>query len=172
VRCATLIAAALTLAGPAASQQYAPKDILISGFERQKVILMRYIDLIPDDKMDFVPIGGLRTYAGQMAHIAQVAGSLLAQVAQHGQPPRGDSTFYLRNKSALKDFVTRNYDFAIAGVQALRPVQMVAETEMDGLRWPNWKWILSIQEHTAWILGAAALYLRLNGVQAPEYLPF
>ena len=96
----------------------------------------------------------------------------MSLIAQTGSHPRGDSTVYLRNKSALKDFVMRNYDYAIAALQSLRPVQMVRTSELHDLQWPNWKWILAVQEHGAWILGATAMYLKLNGLQAPEYLPF
>jgi hypothetical protein len=155
-----------------AAQQYAPKDVLVSDFQRQKVVLMRYIDLMPEEKLSFTPTEGVRTFAGQIAHIAREAGEVMSRISQHGPLPRGDSTVYLRNKSALKDFVMRSYDYAIAGVQSLRPIQMVRTSELHDLQWPNWKWILAVQEHAAWILGATAMYLKLNGLQAPEYLPF
>jgi hypothetical protein len=165
---ATLVA----MAWPALAQQYVPKDVLVSDFQRQKVILMRYIDIMPDDRLSFAPTPGVRTFAGQIAHIAQMTGGMLARIARHGTQPHGDSGVYLRNKSALKDYVARNYDFAIAGVQSLPPVQMVTISDLYDLKWPNFKWVLAVQEHAAWILGATALYLRLNGQQAPEYLPF
>ena len=161
------------LAGPRlAAQQYAPKDVLISDLQRQKVVLMRYIDIMPEEKLSFAPTEGVRTFAGQIAHVASETGRVLAVVAQHGPQPVGDSTFYLKNKSALRDYVARNYDFAIAGVQSLRAIQMVRASDMHDIEWPNWKWILAVQEHGAWILGVTAIYLRLNGLQAPEYLPF
>ena len=168
------IAAGLALLGVPgiAAQQYAPKDILVSEFQRQKVVLLRYIDIMPDEKIGFAPTEGVRTFAGQMAHIAHETGDMLARIAQHGPQPRGDSTVYLRNKSALRDYVARNFDYAIAGVQSLRPVQLVRSSEMHDIRWPNWVWIQAVQSHAAWILGATAMYLRLNGLQAPEYLPF
>jgi hypothetical protein len=161
------------IAGPGLmAQQYAPKDVLVSDFQRQKVVLLRYIEIMPEDKLPFAPTEGVRTFAGQIAHIASETGRVLAEIAQHGPQPFGDSTFYLRNKSALRDYVIRNYDFAIAGVQSLRAVQMVRTSDLHDIEWPNWKWILAAQEHAAWILGVTAIYLRLNGLQAPEYLPF
>lgn len=172
MRSLIVLCLALVAVSRLAAQQYAPKDVLVTDFQRQKVVLMRYIDLMPEDKLSFAPTGGVRTFAGQIAHIALETGEVLSRIAQHGPLPRGDSTVYLRNKSALKDFVARNYDYAIAGVQSLRPVQLVRTSEMHDLQWPNWKWILAVQEHGAWILGATAIYLRLNGFQAPEYLPF
>jgi hypothetical protein len=155
-----------------AAQQYAPKDVLISDLQRQKVVLLRYVDIMPEEKLSFAPTEGVRTFAGQIAHVASETGRVLAAVAQHGPQPVGDSTFYLKNKSSLRDYVARNYDFAIAGVQSLRAVQMVRASDMHDIEWPNWKWILAVQEHGAWILGVTAVYLRLNGLQAPEYLPF
>lgn len=163
--------AGAALALPAAAQQYAPKDVLVTDFQRQKVVLLRYIALMPDDQLDFAPTPGARTFAGQIAHIAQLTGGTLSRITRQ-RAPHGDSTVYLRNKSALRDFVARNYDFAIAAVQSLKPIEMVRISDLHDLKWPNWKWILATQEHAAWILGATGLYLSLNGHQAPNYLPF
>ena len=170
-----LIVAVLTLvtALPLAAQEYMPKDVLIADFDRQRAILMKYVDAMPDSGLGFMPTPGVRTYAQQLEHIAQSTAGITAEATRAGKPPVGDPLVYLRNKSALKDFINRSFDFAIAAVQNLTDAGMVEQTDVLGLgKRPRWKWVLGVQEHTAWTLGQTVPYLRLNGVTPPSYLPF
>jgi hypothetical protein len=49
---------------------------------------------------------------------------------------------------------------------------MSAEAELFGMKRTGWKWVVGVQEHTAWTLGQTVPYLRMNGVTPPSYLPF
>lgn len=162
---------ALAAAAPLAAQ-VPDKSVLISDFERQKGILLRYVDAMPDSGMAFAPTPGVRTYAQQLEHIAQATAGIMARVAGAGQPPAGDAAVYLKDKAALKDFITRSFDFAEAAVRNMSDAAMTAEAELFGMKRMGWKWILGIQEHTAWTLGQTVPYLRMNGVTPPSYLPF
>lgn len=162
---------ALSAAVPLAAQ-VPDKAVLTGDFERQKGILMKYVDAMPDSGMAFAPTKGVRTYAQQLEHIAQATAGIIAQVTKAGAPPAGDSKVYLADKAALKDFITRSFDFAIGAVEKMSPDAMTAEAELFGMKRTGWKWILGVHEHTAWTLGQTVPYLRMNGVTPPSYLPF
>jgi len=164
---------ALITSLPLAAQQYIPKDVLEADFDRQRAILMKYVDAMPDSGLGFMPTPGVRSYAQQLEHIAQSTAGITAEATRAGKPPVGDPLVYLRNKSALKDFINRSFDFAIAAVQNLTGAAMVEEVDIFNMgKRPRWKWILGVQEHTAWTLGQTVPYLRLNGVTPPSYLSF
>jgi uncharacterized damage-inducible protein DinB len=170
-----VIATLLTLvtAFPLAAQQYIPKDLLVADFERQRAVLMKYVDAMPDSGLGFMPTPQVRSYAQQLEHIAQSTAGITGEATRAGKPPVGDPVVYLRNKSALKDFINRSFDFAIAAAQNLTAAAMVEEVDIFNMgKRPRWKWILGVQEHTAWTLGQTVPYLRLNGVTPPSYLPF
>jgi uncharacterized damage-inducible protein DinB len=161
----------LSAVAPLAAQ-IPDKSVLTGDFERQKGILLKYVDAMPDSGMAFAPTKGVRSYAQQLEHIAQATAGIIGRVAGAGQPPAGDPKVYLADKAALKDLIVRSFDFAIAAVQNMSPGAMSAEAELFGMKRAGWKWVVGVQEHTAWTLGQTVPYLRLNGVTPPSYLPF
>jgi uncharacterized damage-inducible protein DinB len=169
----SILAAFLALAAAAPLAAQIPDKAVLNGdFERQKGILLKYVDAMPDSGMAFAPTKGVRSYAQQLEHIAQATAGIMAQVAKAGAPPAGDPKVYLADKAALKDFIARSFDFAIAAVQNMSPAQMSGEAELFGMKRTGWKWVVGVQEHTAWTLGQTVPYLRMNGVTPPSYLPF
>jgi hypothetical protein len=166
----------LALIGLAAAPvvaQYPPKDAMAADFARQKVILLQYVDVMPDSGYGFAPTQGVRTYAQQLEHIAQATAGITAQVTgASAKPPKGDAAMYPKSKAAMRDFMTQSFDFAIASVTAMAETGITEEIEIFGLKRARWKWVIGVQEHTAWTLGATVPYLRLNGVTPPSYLPF
>lgn len=164
----------ISLAAPAVAQQYMPREVLAADFQRQKGILMQYVDAMPDAGMSFMPTQGVRTYAQQLEHIAQATAGIGGQAAKASSPaPKGDPAVYLKDKAALKAFIAASFDHAIAALNAMTPADMTEEINIFNLgNRPRWKWILGVQEHTAWTLGQTVPYLRLNGVTPPSYLPF
>lgn len=168
-----LLPALLVLSAVAPLAAQVPdRSVLVSDFERQKGILMKYVDAMPDSGMAFAPTKGVRTYAQQLEHIAQATAGIIGQVTKAGTPPAGDPKVYLADKAALKDFITRSFDFAISAVQHASPETMTAEVELFGMKRTVWKWVLGVHEHSAWTLGQTVPYLRMNGVTPPSYLPF
>lgn len=164
---AFLLAAALEAQAP-------PKEYLIGGFERQKEVLLQYVDVMPDSAWHFAPTPGVRNYAQQLEHIAQATTGLTRQIA--GSPPPAPSlpaaAEYLNNRDQMRVFVTAAFDDAITVVRAMSDADMVATRQMFGMTRSGWQWVIGIQEHTAWTLGATVPYLRLNGVTPPTYLVF
>lgn len=172
-RFAALALAPILLVASALEAQI-PKEYLIGGFERQKGVMLQYVDAMPDSAWHFAPTPGVRNYAQQLEHIAQATTGLTRRIA--GSPPPAPAfpvaAEYLNNRAAMRAFMAAAFDDAIAVVRAMTDADMAATRDMFGMSRTGWQWIIGIQEHTAWTLGAVVPYLRLNGVTPPTYLAF
>lgn len=169
-----LLCGLLTVAAGTAAAQVPSKDYLIGGFERQKAVLLRYVDVMPDSGYAFRPTPGVRSYAEQLEHIAQATAGITRNLA--AAPPANPSLpakeQYLVNKAAMRAFVAGSFDAAIATVRAMTDADLQGEKAMFGITNTGWQWVIGIQEHSAWTLGATVPYLRMNGVTPPQYIPF
>ena len=170
-------AIAAVCAVPAAAQQYIPKEFLQAELERQKGIVLKYVDAAPDSMLGFRPTKGVRSYAQQIEHIFQPIVIILPQVlGSASKPPDcGKPEAYLASKPLLRDCVTKSFDFGIELVRGLPPEALTREGEFKGerpIKMVGYKWVAGILDHSAWTLGQTVPYLRLNGVTPPAYSPF
>lgn len=151
-----------------------PQEYLTGGFERQKATLLQYVDAMPDSAWQFAPTPGVRTYAQQLEHIAQSTAGIIRQLAS--APPAAPAlpadSVYLNSRDAMREFVAGSFDDAIAVVRSLTQDDLTRDHELFGMTRTGWQWVIGVQEHTGWTLGATVPYLRLNGVTPPSYLPF
>ena len=146
---------------------------LVSGLERQRAVLIEFVNAAPDSVLGFRPTPGVRTYAEQIEHIAQSTGSIMRQLVGTEREPQAPARDrYLHDKVSLRGYVQIQFDDAIANVRRLQPASLNSEVTVFGLTKTIWGWVIGIQEHNAWTLGAVVPYLRLNGVTPPPYLPF
>lgn len=174
MRAAAVLFAALAGFATVAEAQVPSKEYLIGGFERQKGVLLRYVDVMPDSAWRFAPTPGVRDYAQQLEHIAQATAGLTARLlaAPPTPPTLPAAERYLRDRAAMREFMAGSFDAAIAAVRAMTDQDLRGDKQMFGMTRPGWQWVIGIQEHAAWTLGATVPYLRLNGVTPPTYLAF
>jgi uncharacterized damage-inducible protein DinB len=160
---------------PIRAQSPLPPNLL-DDWQRDRAMVLAYIEAMPDSALGFRPTPGVRTFAEQFEHI--VATNLeVAAVALRNQarpPAIGEPTQYLSSKSALRAFAASSYAYLLAALQdasaedLARPVAMYGQPPQPALRLVG----LSL-EHSVWTLGQVVPYLRLNGVTPPFYaMPF
>ena len=156
--------------------QSGPNADLLGDFQRNRDVVLAYIDAMPDSASDYRPTAGVRTFAGQFDHI--VSTNLeVAAVALRGlkaPPALGDSAVYLHSKSALRRYAASTYDYFLKSLQQAKPEQLQRRVVMYGQPpQPAIRLAALAFEHSVWTLGQLVPYLRLNGVTPPEYkMPF
>ena len=161
--------------GLARAQGGADPDFL-ADIQRNRDVVLAYIQAIPDSAMDYRPTKGVRSFAGQFDHI--VSTNLdVAAVALRGlkaAPVLGDSTVYLHNKAALRRYAAATYDYFLKALQQATPEQLQRRVAMYGQPpQPAGRLAALSFEHSVWTLGQVVPYMRLNGVTPPEYkMPF
>jgi hypothetical protein len=159
-----------------AQAQSNPYPDLLGDWQRNRVTVLAYIDAMPDSAMGFRPTPGVRSFAQQFDHIV-TTNLEVAAVALRGlkaPPTLGDSTVYLRKKSALRQYADSTYGYMIKSLQQATPAQLSRTVAMYGQPpQPAVRLAALSFEHSVWTLGQLVPYLRLNGVKPPEYhMPF
>jgi uncharacterized damage-inducible protein DinB len=153
-----------------------PNRDLLEDFQRNRDVVLAYIDAMPDSASDYRPTPGVRTFAGQFDHI--VSTNLdVAAVALRGlkaPPALGDSAVYLHNKAALHRYAAATYDYLLKSLRQAKPEQLRRQVVMYGQPPQPASRLAALSfEHSVWTLGQVVPYLRLNGVTPPEYkMPF
>jgi uncharacterized damage-inducible protein DinB len=148
----------------------------VADCQRNRDVVLAYIQAMPDSATDYRPTKGVRTFAGQFDHI--VSTNLdVAAVALRGlkaAPALGDSSVYLHNKAALRRYAAATYDYFLKALQQATPEQLQRRVAMYGQPpQPAGRLAALSFEHSVWTLGQVVPYLRLNGVTPPEYkMPF
>src|SRR4051812_33674784 len=141
---------------------------LLADWQRNRTAVLAYIDAMPDSATNFRPTPGVRTFAGQFDHI--VSTNLdVAAVALKGlkaAPALGDSSAYLHNKAALKQYAAATYDYFLNALRQATPAQLTRPVAMYGQPpQPAGRLVQLSFEHSVWTLGQTVPYLRLNGVK-------
>jgi len=174
MRSSAVLLVALMGAAVTVEAQVPSKEYLIGGFERQKGVMLQYVDVMPDSAWHFAPTPGVRNYAQQLQHIAQATAGLTARLlaAPPTPPSLPPAERHLNDRQAMREFMAGSFDAAIAAVRAMTDADLRGDRQMFGMTRNGWQWVIGIQEHTAWTLGATVPYLRLNGVTPPTYLAF
>jgi uncharacterized damage-inducible protein DinB len=156
--------------------QSGPNADLLADFQRNRDVVLAYIDAMSDSATDYRPTPGVRTFAGQFDHI--VSTNLdVAAVALRGlkaPPALGDTAVYLHNKAALRRYAGATYDYFLKSLWQAKPEQLQRRVAMYGQPpQPAIRLAALAFEHTVWTLGQLVPYLRLNGVTPPDYkMPF
>ena len=148
---------------------------LTADFERSKAMSLAYIDAMPEDKYDFKPTEGSRTFAEQMLHAAQGTIGLAANGT-------GEARIYgdinlekertLHTKTEVRRVVAESFDFAINGIQNMDPEIMEEIVVRGPYEVSREGWIRKANEHAGHHRGQCAPYLRLQGITPPSYQLF
>ena len=172
----TLAAALTATLSSAAGAQALPKATLLADWERDKGNVLAYVDAMPDSALKFRPTPGVRDFAEQIDHIVSTNLEVAARVLRGASniPALGDSTKFLKSKSALKAYAAATYDYVLTALREATPAQLLKESKLFGFPLaPAWRWLELSHEHSVWTLGQTIPYLRLNRVKPPAYnMPF
>jgi uncharacterized damage-inducible protein DinB len=156
--------------------QSGPNRDLLADFQRNRDVVLAYIDAMPDSASDYRPTPGVRTFAGQFDHIVStnLDVAALALRGLKAPPALGDSAVYLHNKAALRRYAEATYNYFLKSLREAKPEQLQRQVAMYGQPpQPAGRLAALSFEHSVWPLGQVVPYLRLNGVTPPEYkMPF
>lgn len=146
------------------------KGQFIADWERAKAYTLDYLNTMPADKYSFRAVDSIRSFAGQMLHLASGnVGLISAATGAKIQWPRGlENSPTAQNKDSVVWYVTRSYDFAIESIKALDPnkyAEMVGEGNRKAMRFTL---LLKAFEHQTHHRGQTTIYIRLQGIRPPN----
>jgi len=158
-----------SIAQPITGQQI--KEQFVADWERAKSYTLDYLNTMPAEKYSFKPVDSIRSFAGQMLHLASGNIGLItaATGAKASWPGRGlENSPTAQNKDSVVWYVTRSYDFALESIKALDPDkygEMIGEGNRKASRFAL---LLKAFEHQTHHRGQTTIYIRLQGIRPPN----
>jgi uncharacterized damage-inducible protein DinB len=142
---------------------------LLADWQRAKAYTKEYLDAMPEDGYSFKPTPEMRTFAGQMLHLADANYGFLS--AASGKPsPIGKVSAEKtipQTKEATTKAVMDSYDFVISCIQGMTPAQLQETMKFAGQDLTKATAISKAFEHQTHHRGQTVAYLRLKGVTPP-----
>ena len=152
VLCVMLLAATGAVAQQAAPSQNPVTDNVRQRLTRQSKILIATAEAMPADKYDFKPTKDNMTFGHLMGHIVEANNFVCSRIAGQATP-----------KEEVKE--SDGKDKIVA---AVKDSQLGEEVEMfGGRKAPKAAAVVELPVDWADHYGAAAVYLRLNGILPP-----
>jgi uncharacterized damage-inducible protein DinB len=124
---------------------------------------------MPERLLHFKPAPEVRDFAQQIAHAAVPVAVFAASAKGEKPPALGDSTVYLNSKAALRETVTKSYDYALGVLKGLSDADYVGTTTFAKWTMTRWRILQLAHEHSVWTRGELVGYFRLNGMAPPAY---
>jgi uncharacterized damage-inducible protein DinB len=147
---------------------------LVQEWQRAKAYTKTYLDAMPDGGYSFKPTPEIRSFAGQMLHLADANYVFAATVA--GKPnPLGKTSLEKatdQSKAATTKAVMDSYDFVIGVIQGMTPAQLNQEVKFAGKTLSKELVLFKAFEHQTHHRGQTTIYLRLKGVTPPPDMLF
>lgn len=150
------------------------KDQMIADWQRAKNYTKAYLDAMPEDGYGFKPTPEMRSFAGQMLHLADGNYFLVGAIA--GKPgPLGKESAektVAQTKEATTKATMDSYDYVIAALQNSTPAQLQEMAKVAGKDITKQVGFNKAFEHQTHHRGQTTVYLRLKGVTPPGEMLF
>ena len=170
----TLLLTMLVTAFTCAVVRGQSKDQMIADWQRAKVYTKAYLDAMPDNGYSYKPTPEMRTFAGQMLHLADGNYGIVGSAT--GKPnPLGKvlaEKTVAQTKEATTKAVMDSYDFVIGAIQGMTNEQLQETMKMGGKDLAKSTLIGKAFEHQTHHRGQTVAYLRLKGVTPPAEMLF
>lgn len=144
---------------------------MIADWERAKAYTKEYLDAMPEDGLGFKPTPEIRSFAEQMAHLANANFMFASMASGKTSPYQGKNLEkldeYTKSKANLTNVVMESYDYVIAALKGMTDAQLAETVKMRDNMIPKGILIDKAFEHQTHHRGQTTIYLRLKGVVPP-----
>ena len=142
----------------------------ISDWARARNWTKEYLDKMPETALGFKPVSEVRSFAGQMLHLAAANLAFGELVTGQPHPHQGKNLWNMpepKSKAELAKFVLESYDYVLGALGKLDPARLEEAKPYRNLKLPGWDLLAIAYEHQTHHRGQVTIYLRLNGVTPP-----
>jgi uncharacterized damage-inducible protein DinB len=167
VLCFILLAAAAAFAQQAAAPSQNPvTDTVRQQLTRQAHILTATAEAMPADKYNFKPTPDNMTFGHLMEHILASNNFLCSKIS--GQPAPTNAAKDTDGKDKIVASVKNSMEYCNKAMADVKDSQLGEQVEMfGGRKAPKAAAVIGLTNDWADHYGAAAIYLRLNGILPP-----
>lgn len=150
------------------------KAQLIKDWELARVLTNKYLDVMPDDRYGFKPLEGMRTFAQQMLHLAQVNNAMVSNGTGvpriFSRARRLDQSPSAQTKDSVLYYVNASYYFAINAIRNLDESKFGEKVKERNLEETRLAWLLKAFAHQTHHRGQTTVYIRLAGIKPPDWM--
>jgi uncharacterized damage-inducible protein DinB len=138
-------------------------------WERAKAYTKEYLDAMPEDGYAFKPTPEMRSFAGQMSHLADANFAFVAAAAGQKSPFEGSiEKMADQSKAAVTKAVLESYDFAINSMKAMSDAELSKDIKLFGMDMKAGAALEKGFEHQTHHRGQTTVYIRMKGVTPPK----
>jgi uncharacterized damage-inducible protein DinB len=146
-------------------------DSILTLFPRSEKNIQAAVDAMPADKFAFRPTPAQMTFGHLVTHIIE-SNNLLCAKAAALDPPKSPEVKETDPKDKLSAALKASFEFCGEAVQNMNDSRLGDDIELfGGKTMPRAMAVLSLASGWADHYGAAAMYLRLNGILPPTAAP-
>jgi len=150
------------------------KDQLVEDWKLAKVLTNEYLNIVPADKYSFKPQEGIRSFAQQMLHLAQVNVGMVSHGTGAPRPfarsRRLEQSPGAQTKDSVLYYVNVSYDYAIDAIKNLDTSKLEEKVKERDMEETRFAWLLKAFAHQTHHRGQTAIYIRLVGIKPPNWL--
>jgi len=169
--------AILVLALPALAQTTV-KDALVKHWKTSAEFTIAVARAMPAESYNFRPVPQEMSFGELMAHIAGInlyACANASGLARPALPPKiaewsKDTEKVEVDKQTALQFLRDSFDFCNQAVAAMTPTRLDTVVGPAARNLTGFEWLWAYFTHTAHHRAQAEVYLRVKGIQPPEYM--
>ncbi|MCE7065575.1 DinB family protein [Dyadobacter sp. CY326] len=141
----------------------------VADWERAKAYTKEYLDAMPEEGYALKPTPEIRSFAGQMDHIADVNFAFIAGASGKKSPFEGSAEKMTdQSKAAVSKVVMDSYDFAIATIKSMSEADLAKDVKVFGMDMKAGSALEKAFEHQTHHRGQSTVYIRLKGATPPN----
>ncbi|AUD00601.1 DinB family protein [Spirosoma pollinicola] len=157
-----------------AAQAAAPMTTIAqmtADWQRAKEYTKEYLDVMPEDGVNYKPTPEIRSFAEQMLHLTAANYNFGALASGKPNPMQGkklEEMSELKTKAALTKAVMDSYDFMIDAVKGMTEAQLAESVKMGPREMTKEVVLAKAFEHQTHHRGQCTIYIRMKGVKPPN----
>ncbi|WP_439555386.1 DinB family protein [Dyadobacter sp.] len=145
----------------------------VKDWERAKAYTKAYLDAMPEDGYAFKPTPEIRSFAGQMDHLADANIAFVAAATGKKGPLEGSAEKMAdQSKAAVTKAVLASYDFVITSLQGVNEADWNKSVKVFGRDITLGEAFEKAFEHQTHHRGQTTPYIRMKGATPPQEMLF
>lgn len=138
---------------------------LIKKWKGNKRYTLKFVELMPEEEMDFKPVDGMKTYKSQLSHIT----SWLRTHSRFVTEKEFEKT-KLTSKELIKNSLEEFFDTFISVLETMTSEQLNEEVELWYGKSKKYQIANVMDNHLSHHRGQLVVYLRLKNIKPPSYI--
>ena len=145
-------------------------DAAIAKLQNSKEYTLKVANGMPEEKYGFKPVPDEMSFREQLLHIASNLNWLSSTYVTGSKSPVTKEATKVQKKEDIVEVLNKTYDYAIGALKSFEASRLADTVSFFAGPKTKLQIINLISDHQTHHRGQLLVYLRLNGVQPPDYV--